>query len=305
MRIGLIIRPREGMSELEELRSAVSDLRERGHEVWPRLTYEAGDGRREAGVLARAGAELVVAAGGDGTVNEVVNGVLDAAVGGGWAGRVGVVPLGTANDFATGLGLPEEVDAALDVALRGAPRALDVASVNGRHFVNVSTGGFGALASEEAPEDAKRLLGPWAYVVTGARMFVDLTASWARFTLPDGAAYEGEILLFAVGNGKRTGGGNMVTPRAAMDDGELDVVIVPAMPRIDFLSLLPDLRSGDHLDAPMVRYFRTPRMVVESEETLSVNADGEPVEGDRFEYAIAPRKLLVMTPSPSTDGASG
>jgi diacylglycerol kinase (ATP) len=303
VRIGLIIRPRDGMPELDELRGWVSELRERGHEVLPRLTFEAGDGRREAAALVGEGAELVLAAGGDGTVNEVVNGVLEA--GARWSGRLGVVPLGTANDFATGLGLPEDVGGALEVALSGVAREVDVGRVNGRHFVNVSTGGFGALASEGAAEDAKRLLGPWAYVVTGVRMFADLTASRARFTMPDGVAYDGEVLLFAVGNGKRTGGGNMVTPRAELDDGELDVLIVPAMARIDFLALLPDLRSGDHLDTASVRYFRTRRLVVESAEELSVNADGEPVRGDRYEYTVAHRRLLVMTPRPDGEVAVG
>jgi diacylglycerol kinase (ATP) len=304
LRIGLIIRPREGVTETEELRGWVAELRAQSHEVWPRLTFEAGDGQREARALACAGAELVVAAGGDGTINEVVNGLVEA-LDSGWTGRLGVIPLGTGNDFAGGLGLPEEAGAALEVAVSGAPRAVDVASVNGRHFVNVSTGGFGVTSSEGVAEDAKRLLGPWAYLVTGVRMFVDLTASWARFTMPDGAAYEGEVLLYAVGNGKRTGGGNRVTPRALLDDGQLDVLIVPAMPRIDFLALLPDLRSGNHLDRSSVRYFRTPSLVVESEVTLSVNADGEPVPGDRFEYGVAPRKLVVMVPRPGAGGEDG
>lgn len=296
LRIGLIIRPREGHGELEEVREWVSRLRGLGHEVWPRLTFESGDGRRDASVLGRAGADLLVAAGGDGTVNEVVNGALEAGEEAGWSGRVAVIPLGTGNDFAGGLGIPDDAGAAWEVALSGEGREVDVASVNGRYFVNVSTGGFGATASEEAQEDAKRLLGPWAYVVTGVRMFVDLKASSARFTMPGGIAYDGEVLLFAVGNGKRTGGGNMVTPRAELDDGQLDVLIVPAMPRIEFLALLPDLRSGDHLDHASLHYFRTPELVVESDAALSVNADGEPVRGERFEYAIAPRGLVVMTP---------
>jgi diacylglycerol kinase (ATP) len=305
LRIALIIRPREGQSELAEVKGWVAELRELGHEVWPRLTFEAGDGAREAAALAAAGADLVVAAGGDGTVNEVVNGLMAAARESGWSGRLGVVPLGTGNDFAWGLGLPEDARAALDVAVSGVAREVDVASVNGRSFVNVSTGGFGATASEEAAEDAKRLLGPWAYLVTGARMFVDLTESFARFTMPGGVAYEGEILLYAVGNGKRTGGGNLVTPRAELDDGELDVLIVPGMPRLEFLALLPDLRSGDHLDHASIRYYRTPRVLVESETTLSVNADGEPVRGDRFEYEVAARTLAVMTPRPDGDAPAG
>jgi diacylglycerol kinase (ATP) len=297
VRIGLIIRPREGFSRLEELREWVDELREQGHEVWPRLTFEAGDGQREGAALARAGADLLIAAGGDGTVNEVANGVLND--GGAWRGRLAVLPLGTGNDLAASLGVPEDPAAALEVALSGEPRAVDVGRVNGRWFLNVSTGGFGASASEEAPEEAKRLLGGWAYVVAGARQLADLESAHARFVVPAGVAYEGDVLLFAVGNAKRTGGGNLVTPRALMTDGELDVMIVPAMSRIDFLALLPDLRTGDHLDTPVVRYFRASRLVVESDTPLSVNADGEPVVGNRFEYTVVPGRLVVMS-SPGT-----
>jgi diacylglycerol kinase (ATP) len=298
VRVGLIMRSREGSAELAVLREWVSVLRGQGHEVWPRLTFEAGDAVRQAVELAGAGAELVVAAGGDGTVNEVVNGVLSAR----WAGRLGVVPLGTGNDFAAGLGLPVDPEPALRVALGGEPRAVDVGRVNGRWFVNVSTGGFGVEASGEASEEVKRVLGPLAYVMTGVRAFTDLEPSRARFRVPEGVAYDGDLLLFAVGNGRRTGGGNHVTPRARPDDGELDVVIVPAMSRLDFLALLPDLRSGDHLDHEAVRYFRTDRLVVECAAGLSVNADGEPVPGDRFEYDVAPRRLTVMAPAAGGPG---
>jgi diacylglycerol kinase (ATP) len=297
VRVGLIIRPREGVSELEEVQAWVTQLRDAGHVVFPRLTFEAGDGRREAAALAADGVDLLIAAGGDGTLNEVANGALDASPP--WAGRLAVLPLGTGNDFAAGLGIPEEPAAALDVAVTGVPMEVDVGRVNGRHFLNVSTGGFGASASDEAPEEAKRLLGPLAYVVTGARKLAELSSAWVRFEVPDGLAYEGEVLLFAVGNGKRTGGGNLVTPRAELDDGKLDVMIVPGMPRIDFLALLPDLRSGNHLDAEAVRYFRASRLVVEADAELSVNADGESIPGPRFEYEILPRALVVMTPEPA------
>lgn len=292
MRIGLIIRPRDGEAELEELRAAVSGLRERGHEVWPRLTFETGDGSRLAAAAARRGADLLVAVGGDGTLNEVVNGAMRA----GWGGRFAVVPTGTANDFASGLGIPQDIRAALEVGVGGAAREIDVGVVNGRYFLNVSTGGFGAAAAEGTTSETKRLLGPWAYVVTGVKEFVDLRASYARFVAEDQEAYEGELLLFAVGNGKRTGGGNMVTPRAELDDGLLDVMIVPEMARMDFLALIPDFRTGAHLDSPVVKYLRTSRLVVESEGGLSVNADGEPMQGPSFTYGVEKRRLLLMTP---------
>lgn len=292
VRIGLIIRPREGMQELGQLREQVAELRHAGHEVWPRLTFEKGDAARLAGRMAERGAGLIIAAGGDGTLNEVVNGVMS----GEWEGRLGLVPLGTANDFAAGMAIPTTIPEAFEVALRGATLEVDVARVNDRYFVNVSLGGFGANATEDTPAESKKLLGPWAYVITGVKKFAELRPSRARFTADDRVVYEGEVMLFAVGNAKRTGGGSMVTPRAEFGDGRLDVVIVPGMARMDFLALLPDLRAGTHLDNPDILYLRVSRLVVESEEVLSVNADGEPLRGRDFLYDLADRTLKLMIP---------
>lgn len=280
------------MEGLAVIREEVARLRERGHEVRPALTFEAGDGCRMARWAAQAGAELVVAMGGDGTVNEVVNGLVEAGRG----CRLGIVPLGTANDFAFGLGIPESIPESLAVAVEGARRTVDVARLNERCFVNVSTGGFGATATEDASSETKRLLGPWAYVVTGVRKFTELRPSRARFTTPEGEVYAGEMLLFAVGNGKRTGGGSLLTPRAELDDGQLDVLIVPAMPRMDFLALLPDLRAGTHVDNADVLYFRTPALEVEASEPLSVNVDGEPVREQSLRYSLSDTPLTLMVP---------
>ena len=293
MRIGLIIRPREGFEGLDALRSEVSRLREAGHDVTPRLTFEHGDARRLARGLARRGVDLVVAAGGDGTLNEVVNGVMAVE---GWRGGIGVVPLGTANDFAAGMEIPQTIPEAFRVAVSGRAIPVDVARVNRRWFVNVSTGGFAAAATEETPAERKKLLGPWAYVITGMKKFAELRPSRARFVADGRVAYEGEVMLYAVGNAKRTGGGSLVTPRAELGDGQLDVMVVPGMNRMDFLALLPDLRAGTHLDNPDVLYFRAARVEVESDEDLSVNADGEPLRGRRFLYSLADRTIALMVP---------
>lgn len=292
MRIGLIIRPRERMPWISEVRSWVAALREAGHEVWPRYTFEAGDGARLAREAAETGAELIIAAGGDGTVHEVVNG----AAGTGWRGPLGVVPLGTANDFAGSLGIPESLPEAFEVAERGATRAVDLPRVNDQYFVNVSTGGFGATATEDTPEEAKRFLGPLAYLITGVQTFSELRPFPARFTTPDGEIFHGDVMLYAVGNGPRTGGGTPLTPGAEFDDGELDVVIVPGMTRLDFMGLVPRLRSGAHVEDADVVHLRTDRLVVESEEQMSVNADGEALEGDRFEYVLSGDQLDVRVP---------
>jgi diacylglycerol kinase (ATP) len=292
LRIGLIARPPEDGETTAALRRAAGRLRAAGHRVRARFTFDRGDGLRFARWCAARRYDLVIAAGGDGTVNEVVNGIAGAA----WQPRLGIVPLGTANDFATGVGLPAELAAAVEVAVSGRPRAVDVARVNERYFINVSTGGFGAEATESAPPEAKRLLGPWAYLITGARKFVDLRAMPMRVEADGRVLESGRVLLFAVGNGRQTGGGTLLTPRAELCDGKLDLLIVPELPRLDLLALLPDLRAGSHLRSPDITYARVQHIVVEAEEELSVNADGEPLRGRRFEYAVAPRPLGLMVP---------
>ena len=292
MRISLIIRPRDRMPWMEEIRSQVGSLRGAGHEVEPRLTFEAGDAERFAREAAESGTDLLIAGGGDGTVNEIVNGVVSTD----WRGPLALVPLGTANDFAHGLELPESIPAAVEVALEGSDREVDIARVNDRCFVNVSTGGVAAKATGEAPADTKRILGPLAYLVTGVQQLPELKPTPARFTTPEGERFDGDVMMYAVGNGQRTGAGSLVTPDAELDDGELDVMIVPGMTRMDFMALAPRIRAGTHLDVEEVTHFRTSELTVESGADLKVNADGEPVIGERYEYEVTGDRLTLRVP---------
>jgi diacylglycerol kinase (ATP) len=292
----MIINPRDP-ERLDQLRAAVDRLRRAGHEVHPHLTFEKGDGRRMAREGAAWGADVVIAAGGDGTVNEVANGLMEHDGGrDGLHPRMAILPLGTANDLAAALEVPGELTAAVEVAVGGRSREVDVGVVQGRCFLNVSTGGIGAEATEETPSDAKRALGALAYMVTGVRKFAALEVSRARFVCGEDVAYDGSFLLFAVGNSTRTGGGNLLTPRADMHDGLLDLCIVREVSRMDFLRLLPELRAGNHLDHPAVIYRQVPQVRVESEVELSVNADGEPLEGTSFRYTVAERRLTLVVP---------
>lgn len=292
MRIIVIVRTRDKMPWMAELRSEVERLRAEGHEVDAHLTFEGGDAVRFAREAGESGADLVIAAGGDGTVNEVVNGIAATE----WRGPLGIVPLGTANDFALGLQIPEEVAEAFEVAVSGRDRAVDMARVNDRHFINVSIGGVAAMATGETATDAKNLLGPLAYLVTGVQKLPELEPSPARFTTPDGDRHDGDIMMFAVGNGRRTGAGTLVTPEAELDDGELDVMIVPGMSRMDFMALAPRIRAGTHVDDAEITYFRTARLEVDCGEFLAVNADGEDVAADAYTYEVTGEILTVRVP---------
>lgn len=290
--IALIVRPRGDDPRLDQVRTAVERLRLAGHRVRPRVTYEAGDARRFARAAAERRCDLVIAAGGDGTVNEVVNGIATCE----WQPRLGVIPVGTANDFAAGLGIPSSVEDAVEIAVRGRPIVVDSARVNDRVFVNVSTGGFGAEATADAPQDVKRKLGPLAYLITGARQLVGLRKRRARFVADGELLHDGEFLVFAVGNARRTGGGTLLTPLARHGDGRLDIVVVRGMSRLDFLALMPDLRAGTHLDSPDVLYLKASELLVEAERPVRVNADGEGMRARRYRYAIGERPLSVMAP---------
>src|SRR3954464_10677145 len=183
-------------------------VREKGHLVEVKLTAAAGDATVHASEAAMRGVDVVAAAGGDGTVNEVVNG-LD-----GYDVPLGIIPLGTANDFARQVGIPPDPDHAMDVILQRKPKRFDTASLNGRRFLNVSTGGVGAEATAETPASAKETLGPVAYAISGIRKLADFKPHRARFSA-DGFEFDGDFLMFAVGLTRSTGGGTMMTPMAS------------------------------------------------------------------------------------------
>jgi diacylglycerol kinase (ATP) len=292
LKIALIVRPPGDEGVVSELREVVNLLRGTGHQVFPRMTFGEFDAVRFARGAARRHTDLVLAAGGDGTVNEVVNGIARCS----WQPRLGIVPIGTANDFASTLGLPERAEDAVEVGLSGRPVAVDVGEVNGRCFINVSTGGFGADATTGATLEAKRKLGKLAYLLTGARKLIELKPQRAQFSGDAGEFYNGDFFFFAVGNARSTGGGQRVTPRAEIGDARLDVVIVPALPRLDFLAMLPDLRAGTHLESSDVLYMQTRMLDVSAAAPMRVNADGEAVRARRLHYQILERPLSVMLP---------
>lgn len=283
-RLGLIINGARATHSA--LREVVVALREQGHVVEPRLTFEEGDAAIAARAAAERGVDAVVAIGGDGTVNEVANGLAGIST------PMGIVPLGTANDFARQAGIPTEPMHALDLIIQREPLVIDTATLNGRRFINVSTAGLGAEATAETPPEAKKALGPLAYAITGVRKFAQLESNRARFAGP-GFEHRCAFLLFAVGNTRETGGGTTLTPRASVTDGLLDVCIVEEMPHAEFARLVLKLKRGDHLDHPGVVYVQLPSLTVDVQHEIAVNVDGEPTTARELTYEARPLDLRV------------
>jgi len=274
----------------DALRNAIAQQRAAGHRINVRVTREKGDARRFA---AEAGeADLLIAAGGDGTLNELVHGLMDLSK----AARpvLGVVPLGTANDFAVGCGIPPDPEKALALCLKGQVLPIDIGKANEHWFLNVASVGFGAEVTATTPPELKRLLGPAAYTVMGAILAMNFHHYHGRLTSPD-REITGSGPIAIVGNGRQTGGGVQVAPRARIDDGLLDVLVVRQIPAMALLTAARELQELSP-DGEYISYWQTPWAELYPEESIPVNLDGEPVRFSSVRYEAVPRAIRLIVP---------
>jgi lipid kinase YegS len=274
----------------DALRAAVARQRAAGHRIVVRLTRERGDARRfvsEAGKV-----DLLIAAGGDGTLNEVLHGLMDLSE----AARpiLGIVPLGTANDFATGCGIPPDPAKALALCMKGVAMPIDVGKANDHWFINAASSGFGAEITATTSPELKRLLGPAAYTVMGAILAINLHHYQGRLIIPD-REITGSGPVAIVGNGRQTGGGIQVAPRARIDDGLLDVLVVRQLSPTALLAAARELQQLP-ADGEYISYWQTPWLEVHPEEAIPVNLDGEPLSFSTVRYEAVPKAIHLIIP---------
>jgi lipid kinase YegS len=274
----------------DALKTAVAQQQAVGHGIEVRVTSGKGDARRF--VTGAGEADLVIAAGGDGTLNEVVHGLMDLPT----AARpiLGVVPLGTANDFAIGCGIPRDPEEALALCMEGQATPIDVGKANELWFLNAATIGFGAEITATTPPELKHLLGPAAYAVMGAILATNLHHYRGRLILPD-REITGSGPMAIVGNGRQAGGGLQVTPRARVDDGLLDIFTVRDIPALALLTAARELQELSP-DGEYINYWQTPWAEVHTEEAIPVNLDGEPMQFSSVRYEAVPRAIRFIVP---------
>jgi lipid kinase YegS len=259
-----------------------------------RVTWEAGQAALFAKEAAERGVEVVVAGGGDGTINEVVQGLL---TGGERIPALAVLPLGTANDFARNLGLPlGDPRAALEVTAAQELSFIDVGLVNNRPFVNVASGGLGAEITQRTPDAMKNLLGGAAYSLTGLLAAPDLAPYDCRLTI-EGQSIELAITTLAVGNGRYAGGGFAVAPRAELDDGLLDLVIVPAVPLAELPTLVGELFQPGAAENQHILYQQLAAFELAFATDFPINLDGESISARDYRFSLLPRHLRVCCPA--------
>lgn len=285
----LILHGKQALNE--DVRAAVEQRRAQGWELAVRLTWEGGDAQRLVREALAAGYTHVIAGGGDGTLRDVCEAMAQAET----DASLVLLPLGTANDFARAAGVPLAPDEAL--ALLDAPaHAIDLGEVDGQVFLNMATGGFGSQVTANTSEDLKKVLGGAAYLFTGLSRFSELHAAYAELVGPN-FHWKGDLLALGIGNGRQAGGGQALCPDALADDGLLDISILPAPQEV--VGTLKSLMAGGWgLDNLFVRE-RLPWVEIKTSEGLSINLDGEPLEGDSLRFSVRKGALKVHLPDNS------
>jgi len=287
---------------------------------WPEIAHRAAgaglsgdallsDGPGELGDLARQaaanGATLLVVVGGDGTVNEVVNGIADLAA----PPEVAIIPRGTGWDFVRTFGIPRKVEDAVEVALRGATRLVDLGRVSYRAwdgaeattvFANVASAGMSGAIAQRANETTKALGGKVSYLLATLAVFARWTPGDLSVTV-DGEHRVGRMYDVVVANGRYFGGGMKICPGARTDDGLFDVLTIGDLTKRDLLVTMPKTYRGSHLPHPKAELLRGRVVTVGADEPVPVQLDGEQPGTTPVRFEALPGRLKLRVPGARSD----
>jgi len=235
--------------------------------------------------------EVVVAVGGDGTINEVASGLVDTDA------ALGIIPTGSGNDFAAMLGLSKNPKKALKTLLGNQTRVVDIGLVNSqRYFINGLGVGFDGEVASRVRGFSKFSRGFVAYLLTVLRTLATYKFKRVKISI-DGNSFTKKILLVATCNGTTYGGGFKVAPSAKIDDGLFTVCVIDKCGRFYALRNIPKIMRGAHLSLPIVHTYTGKNVIIESEDNLMAQVDGEILEqGNKFEVSILPEKIKIITP---------
>jgi diacylglycerol kinase (ATP) len=291
MRTMLVFNPNAGQAEAleRELIAAAEVWREAGWSVAIEPTLSAWDGCRLGRTAAAQGYDLVVAAGGDGTLNEVLNGLAGSET------ALAPLPLGTMNVWARELRLPLQPRAAAAAILNWRPRRIDLGRADGRYFLLMAGIGFDAAITADVRADEKRRLGALAYVLRGIVQTLRVRGSRVRLLI-DGRATRGRVLMVVIGNTQLYGGLVKITHRASIDDGMLDVAVFKGDNGLSVLWRLFAILRRRYSDDPEIAYYRARSIQVLARPRLPVQVDGDSIGMTPMHFEVAPGALLAMLP---------
>ena len=293
MNIVVIVNPKSGSSaKFAEARAKLESLE---HVTF----HEPSDDEShpiDIDEFVRNGATLLVAAGGDGTVSSLVNLVADA----GQSIPIAIIPLGTGNDLARTLNLTLEPLADCQAFLRSKPKIREIdlirTTIGGtsRWLINAATGGFSGQVATDTTSEVKRLWGPLAYLRGAVGVAADPTTYSVTLTIDDQPPRKIEVLNLVVANGQTAAGGVMVAPKASLEDGKIDLIIVRPGTTFDHTVVTARLMAGEYLDDEHVQHTRAHRIEIHSEPAMPFSLDGELIEESRFRFECVPKRLRIV-----------
>ncbi len=285
----------------DRVRDAVAALRDAGVRLDVRVTWESGDAERYVDEAIADGVDAVIAGGGDGTLSEVATTLAHRDEAADVLPSLGLLPLGTANDFASACGIPMDPEAALRLVRDSAAVPMDLLKLDANgdtHWAaNLASGGFGTDVTTETNEGLKKMLGGLAYVLTGLSKLGRIEPQTARLHGP-GFEWAGEFIALGIGNGRQAGGGQALCPEALVDDGLLDVTVVPPLDGELLATLGTALAEGKDAALDRVAVRRAlPWVEIEAAQPLTLNLDGEPVQATRFRIECIPGRVRMHLPA--------
>ena len=281
------------------LETVLKCLKENGLNFKVCITSHQGEAVELAQNAADNGAELIVSVGGDGTVNEIVNGIMKSKN----DPSLGIIPLGWANDFIKSTDIPSDIIEACKIIIKGKTKKIDVGLINGQtYFANICGVGFDAevalLANQmKSKHPNLRILSAFVYVFATVKKLLSPFSYHNVKIKFDGQEIQSKILFIAISNGKFYGGRFKITPEAILDDGLLEICLVEEIGRFKYLSIIPKAFKGTHSSVKGINFYRAKEVVIQSSETILAQVSGEVIEGQKeFTITLLPKSLKLIVP---------
>ena len=273
VRARLIYNPTSGREEMRRRLPQILQRLERGGiETSCHATEAEGDAIKAASDAVERGFDIVIAAGGDGTLNEVISGISPHER----RPAIGILPLGTTNDFARAHGIPKKWDDACDLIVRRFTKPVDIGQADGKYFINIAGGGSLTELSYEVPSKLKTMIGHLAYYIRGFEKIARLRSFHMKITMDGVGEFEDEYMLMLIANSNSVGGFEKLAPNASTNDGMFDVLLMRKCNLGEFIRIATLAMRGEHLQDSHITLFQTNRVTVESDaESLDMNLDGE------------------------------
>lgn len=281
------------------LKTIFKYLEENGFDFKVSYTSHHGEAIELARKAADRGIDLIVSIGGDGTVNEIVNGIMKSKN----DPSLGIIPLGWANDFIKSTGIPSDTIKACKILVKGKTKKIDTGLIDGQtYFANILGVGFDAEIAQLANQMKSkhpnlRILGAFVYIFATIKKLLSPFGYHNVKIKFDGQEIHSKILFIAISNGKFYGGRFKITPEAILDDGLLEICTVEEMGRLKYLMSIPKVFKGTHESIKGINFYRAKKIVIQSSEPVLAQVSGEVIEGQKeFNITLLPKSLKLIVP---------